>query len=76
MCVAIPVRITEILPEAMSKGIVGNGGVELTFSTVLLKKAPQAGDYVMVHAGFAMHSYSREEAEQNLALFKSLTKAT
>jgi len=33
---------------------------------------PQVGDYVIVHAGFAIHSLVEEEAKRNIALIKEL----
>jgi hydrogenase expression/formation protein HypC len=35
-----------------------------------------AGDWVILHAGFAIEKLSPEEAEKTLALFKEITDAT
>jgi hydrogenase expression/formation protein HypC len=34
------------------------------------------GDWVIVHAGFAIEKLSEEEAEQTLALFREIADAT
>ncbi len=33
---------------------------------------PEIGDYVIVHAGFAIHSLEEEEARKNIELIKEL----
>jgi hydrogenase expression/formation protein HypC len=35
---------------------------------------PQVGDYVIIHAGFAIHSLVEEEAKKNLELLKQLAE--
>ncbi len=37
---------------------------------------PKVGDYVIVHAGFAIHSLVEEEALKNIALLKELAENT
>lgn len=37
---------------------------------------PNVGDYVIVHAGFAIHSLVEEEALKNLALLRELAEST
>lgn len=75
MCVAVPVRIVEILPDDMLLGKVGEGSAGLKISALLLPEPVQVGDYVLVHAGFAMQRLDREQAEETLALFRSLVAA-
>jgi hydrogenase expression/formation protein HypC len=33
---------------------------------------PQVGDYVLIHAGFAIEKLDREEAEENLVYFRDM----
>jgi hydrogenase expression/formation protein HypC len=33
---------------------------------------PEVGDYVIIHAGFAIHTLVEEEAKKNIALLKEL----
>jgi hydrogenase expression/formation protein HypC len=72
MCVAVPVQIVDILPDDMLCGRVGGAGTELHISSLLLPEPAAVGDYVIVHAGFALHKVSPDEAEESLALFRSL----
>lgn len=37
---------------------------------------PKVGDYVIVHAGFAIHSLVEEEALKNIALLRELAENT
>jgi len=37
---------------------------------------PNVGDYVIIHAGFAIHSLVEEEALKNIALLKELSENT
>jgi len=37
---------------------------------------PSVGDYVIIHAGFAIHSLVEEEALKNIALLRELSENT
>ena len=72
MCLAIPGKIVEIYERdgtLMSK--VDFGGVQ---QEVCLATTPEAqvGQYVIVHAGFALNLLSTEEAEETLRLLDEL----
>jgi hydrogenase expression/formation protein HypC len=72
MCLAVPGKITEITPtEAALMGKVDFGGV---IREVCLEAVPDAklGNYVIVHAGFALNILSEEEAEETLAALREL----
>jgi hydrogenase expression/formation protein HypC len=75
MCVAVPVQIVEVLQGDMLRGRVGGSGTELHLSSLLLPEAVTAGDYVIMHAGFALHKINPTEAEESLALFRLLAGA-
>ena len=66
MCLAMPARITEIRGPV---AIVDLDGVTLEANVVLIDD-PRVGDYVMVHAGFAIQKYDPQEAEATLALLR------
>ena len=72
MCVAVPVKILEVLPDDMLRGCVGGNGTELHLSSLLLAEPVAAGDYVVMHAGFALHKVDPAEAEESLRLFRAL----
>ena len=42
---------------------------------MLLPKEPQIGDYVIVHAGFALHTLTPKEAEESLSALRELAQA-
>jgi len=57
--------------------ILGNmGRMELEGNTLeadlSLIENPQVGDWVLVHAGFAIERLDRHEAEENLKMFASM----
>ena len=68
MCLAVPAKIVE-RTEYMAT--VEISGVTRQVSMMLLPEAA-IGDYVLVHAGFAIQAIDEEEAERTLALFKEL----
>lgn len=71
MCLAIPARLVELLPDAQA--IVNLGGIRKTVSIALLDDV-QVGDYVIVHVGHAIGTIDPEEAERTLALFGELAQ--
>ena len=66
MCLAIPVRVTALLDQDLVETEVG--GVVTRVSTALIDGVG-VGDYVIVHAGFAITKLDVREAEKTLALF-------
>ena len=68
MCLAIPVQVSEILPDEMAK--VSLDGVIKIVSTALVEDL-KAGDYVVLHVGYALAKIDPEEAKRTLELFAS-----
>ncbi|NPV10004.1 MAG: HypC/HybG/HupF family hydrogenase formation chaperone [Anaerolineae bacterium] len=68
MCLAVPVLLKQKRDDS---GTIDLGGVEREVSLLLTPEA-QEGDYVIVHAGFAISVLDREEAEATLSLFREL----
>jgi hydrogenase expression/formation protein HypC len=68
MCVAIPGEILAI--EGDGTALADFGGTRRTVSLALLEAA--VGDFVIVHAGFALHRVDPEEARQTLELFQAV----
>ncbi len=68
MCLAIPVQVSEILPDEMAK--VSLDGVVKIVSTALVEDL-QVGDYVVLHVGYALAKIDTEEAERTLELLAS-----
>jgi hydrogenase expression/formation protein HypC len=72
MCLGIPARILE---TGDGTAIVELGGVRREISVMLIDDA-SVGEWVIVHAGFAIEKLSEQEAEQTLALFREIADAT
>ncbi|MDR1777529.1 MAG: HypC/HybG/HupF family hydrogenase formation chaperone [Desulfovibrio sp.] len=75
MCLAIPVQVVELEGEDMVRVRVGLSQTFLRASAMLLPERPKIGDYLIVHAGFAMHALSEEEARNSLDAFRELAEA-
>ena len=66
MCLAIPSKIISI-KDGM--GTIDVDGVTRTCSLLLLEN-PQEGDWVIVHAGFALHKIDETAAMESLSILK------
>lgn len=71
MCLAVPARILDI-NGALAK--VERKGVERDVSLMLLPDA-KVGDYVLVHAGFAMEKISKDDSDITDALLAEMQGA-
>jgi hydrogenase expression/formation protein HypC len=69
MCLAIPAEIIEIIDEVATVRV---GEALRKASLALLPDSPQVGDYVIVHAGFALSRLDPEEARESLRLIGEL----
>lgn len=72
MCLGIPAKVMERNGDA---AVVELGGVRREISLMLLDDI-SVGEWVIVHAGFAIERLSEEEAEQTLSLFREIADAT
>jgi hydrogenase expression/formation protein HypC len=66
MCIGIPMKLVEVEGEV---GIVEEAGVRREVGLALLE-APRVGDYVIVHAGYAIECLDPAEAEETLDLLR------
>ena len=71
MCLAIPARVVERLQA--DDAIIDAGGVQKRVSLALVPES-RAGDYVIVHAGYAISRLDPEEAVRTLALFAEMQR--
>ncbi|BAH75527.1 MULTISPECIES: HypC/HybG/HupF family hydrogenase formation chaperone [Solidesulfovibrio] len=67
MCLAVPMEITAIHDKIADVEI---GGVTRQVRLELIDAAPAVGDYVIVHAGFAIRRLDREDAIETIKLFQ------
>jgi hydrogenase expression/formation protein HypC len=70
MCLAVPVRVIALLGEDWVDAEVG--GVVSRVSIALVSDI-EVGDYLIVHAGFAITRLDVAEAEKTLALFAEIS---
>ncbi len=68
MCLGIPARIESMEGQEAKVNLSGNA---LRISTSLLEDV-KIGDYVLVHAGFALQKIDEDEAQKTLDLLKEL----
>jgi len=66
MCLAIPMNVKEING---SMGIVESQGVRREVGLMLMEDV-QIGDWVLIHAGFAISKLNEQEAEETMALLR------
>jgi hydrogenase expression/formation protein HypC len=71
MCLAIPMRLLEVNGDV---GLVEVGGVRRQ-ADVSLVQPVTPGQYVIVHAGFAISVTDEDEAQKTLKLFEELSQA-
>lgn len=69
MCLAIPALILEKQGEWAKADI---GGVEREISLELIDIPAEVGDYVLLHAGFAIHKLDKDDAEETLRLMREV----
>ena len=68
MCLAIPAKIIEINDQM---GTIDMEGTRRDVSLLLLEE-PRVGDYVIVHAGFAIHKIDESEAMESLKVLREM----
>ncbi|MCF8040013.1 MAG: HypC/HybG/HupF family hydrogenase formation chaperone [Desulfohalobiaceae bacterium] len=74
MCLAVPTRIREIEGETAVCEVHG-GQTHVEASLLLLDEEVAVGDYVLLHAGFALRKLDESEAAETLALFRELAQS-
>jgi hydrogenase expression/formation protein HypC len=72
MCLALPCRIVELLPD--EQAIIDVSGMRKEISLALVEGVA-VGDYVIVHVGYALTRLDADEADKTLALFAELGDA-
>lgn len=68
MCLAVPAKILEINGDLAK---VDFGGGVMREVNIMLVDA-RVGDYVLVHAGYAIQVLDEKEAEETLMLWKEI----
>jgi len=71
MCLSIPVRVISIngnMAEVSAGGTIFKAGLQMLENV-------NVGDYILLHAGFAIQKISEEEAEESLKLLSEMDDA-
>ncbi|OQX52350.1 MAG: hypothetical protein B5M53_08790 [Candidatus Cloacimonas sp. 4484_209] len=68
MCLGIPVKVVEIKGK---QGIGDIGGVRREVDLRFLEDV-KVGDYVILHAGFAIQKLNEEEAKETLSFLEKM----
>ncbi|MCS7202948.1 MAG: HypC/HybG/HupF family hydrogenase formation chaperone [Thermodesulfovibrio sp.] len=71
MCLAVPSKIVEIDGSMATVDVMG---LRKQISIILLPEEPKIGDYVLVHAGFAINKMEPQEALEVLKLYEKILK--
>ena len=71
MCLAIPLKITNI--NGMD-AVGERDGIRRKIRVDFIKE-PKIGDYVIVHAGFAIERLKKEQAEADMAAAREVENA-
>ncbi len=72
MCLAIPAKVLSISGTNAKVDFGGNIIREVDVSLVNVK----VGDYVLVHAGYAIQVLNKEDAEETLRLWQEILAAS
>ena len=77
MCLAVPMKVEQIYgdPDDFTQdqiAVVNMDGVSRKIRLDVVDLWPEVGDYVIVHAGFAIHSMVEEEAKKNIELIREM----
>lgn len=71
MCLGIPAEVKEVRDDGTA--LIESGSVQTVVSLALID-AVKPGDYVIVHAGFAIEIVDEEEARKTRELFDELAR--
>ena len=72
MCLAVPAKIIRV--DESGQGTAGYLGSEVKVNLSLVPQA-RRGDWVIIHAGFAISVMNAKEARETLRLFRELAAA-
>ena len=68
MCLSVPMKVIETHGQ---RGIAEIGGMKREVDLRFLSHV-EVGDYVIVHAGFALQRLNQQEAEETLSLLREM----
>jgi hydrogenase expression/formation protein HypC len=71
MCLSVPARIVSIdgiMAEVSAGGAIFKAGLHMIENA-------EVGDYILLHAGFAIQKISEDEASETIKLFEEMDNA-
>lgn len=71
MCLSVPAKVIEIDNHVGKADVDGN----IVDVNLMMVQGVEVGDYVLVHAGFAIQKYEREEALETIKLLREVFDA-
>ena len=79
MCLAIPMQVVEIRggsDELFDPGValVESDGIRKEIRLEMADRIPLVGEYVIIHAGFAIRTLTVADAEYNLELMRQMAE--
>lgn len=73
MCLAVPSKVINIQNMSATIDVYG---ARREVSLMLIPEEVKVGDFVLVHAGFAIQKVDEEAAEESLQLIQSILEDT
>ena len=70
MCIAFPGKIITI--DENNYAVIDIGGTKREVCLDIIDEQVGLGDYVLCHAGYAIHKVDEDQAQEKLALLKEL----
>jgi len=72
MCLGVPMEVVEVNATGQA-GVVELEGTRYQVNLSLIEEA-RLGDYVIVHAGYAIERLDQQEADARLGLFEQMAR--
>lgn len=81
MCLAVPMKVLEIQGDpddflCAQIAVVEMEGIQKETRLDIVDRWPKIGDYLIIHAGFAIHTLDPVEAEKNIQLMREMVEKT
>ena len=79
MCLAVPMKVLKIEgdPDDFLQSqiaVVDMDGIRKETRLDIVDRWPEVGDYLIIHAGFAIHTLDPVEAETNISLMREMVE--
>ncbi len=76
MCLAIPMKVIELREDGFFSpvALVDADGFHKEVRLDLVDRMPVPGEFLIVHAGYAIRTLTQEEAMENLSLMKEMAR--